>query len=61
MADKLTKIDNDTLEVENTSTVVKTRISRAEIQTQIDHKNNDINRINIDIASLEAKIAILDK
>lgn len=60
MAKKYKKLDTDTLETTVIPDEVISTISRAEIQTKIDHKEIDKARIQLDIDELNAQIAILD-
>ena len=60
MAEVREKLDKDTLKVTNTPTELISTIDRAEIQTQIDHKELEKAQIQLEIDELNADIAKLD-
>ena len=61
MAIKYEKIDGDTLRKINTPSQETSTIDRAEIQTNIDHLELDIQEKQLEIDELNAQVAILDK
>ena len=60
MSEEFRQIDKDTLEITDTPDIIVTREYRADIQTQIDHWEQDLVSIQISIDDAKAKIAILD-
>jgi hypothetical protein len=61
MAETYEKVDANTLKIVKMVDVVYNTISRAEIQTKIDHLELDKAKIQLEIDGLKKQIAILDK
>ena len=60
MAKAMRKLDKDTIEITDTPDVIVTTEDRTDIQTQIDHWEQDLVDVQSNIDDAKAKIAILD-
>lgn len=54
------KKDDDTLEITNDLGVTITTVKRAELQTQLDHKKLDKDRIQLEIDELQNDLDLLN-